>query len=107
MDTTFTQTGGARLGMFNATWPFATLSATPDRLCLSCFGRKYDFPKSSIRSLSKYSGIFSTGLRIQHTESSFPEFVVFWVSLFFSSSGFTKFKGQLESLGYEIRDRDT
>jgi len=104
MTATFSQTGGARLGMFNASWPFATLSATPDALRLSCLGRDYSFPKGSIRSLSRHRGIFSTGLRIEHSDSSFPEFVVFWASLFFWTSGFRKLKAQLESLGYEIRD---
>jgi hypothetical protein len=104
MIATFTHTGGARLGMFNASWPFATLSATPDALRLSCLGRDYNFPKSSIRSLSRHRGIFSTGLRIKHTDSSFPAFVVFWASLFFWTSGFRKLKAQLESLGYEIQD---
>jgi hypothetical protein len=104
MTTTFTQTGGARLGMFNATYPFATLSATPDVLRLSCLGRDYSFRKESIRSLSRHRGIFSTGLRIEHTDPFFPEFVVFWASLFFWTSGFQKLKAQLESLGYEVRD---
>ena len=104
MSETFTQTGGARLGMFNASWPFATLSATPDVLRLTCLGRDYSFPKGSIRSLNRHRGIFSTGLRIEHTDSSFPEFVVFWASLFFWTSGFQKLKTQLQSLGYEIRD---
>lgn len=104
MTTTFTQTGGARLGMFNATYPFATLSATPELLRLSCLGRDYSFPKGSIRRLSRHRGCFSTGLRIEHADSSFPEFVVFWASLFFWTSGFQKLRTQLEGLGYEIRD---
>jgi hypothetical protein len=107
MTATFTQVGGARLGMFNASWPFAKLSATPDQLRLSCLGRNYDFPKTSIRSLSRHSGIFSTGLRIEHTQSSFPEFIVFWSSPIFWSSGFAKLKAELESLGYDIRYGDS
>ena len=68
--------------MFNASWPFATLSATPDLLRLSCLGRDYTFPKDSIRSLSRHRGILSTGLRIEHTDSSGPDFFLldFWVS---------------------------
>ena len=90
--------------MFNASYPFATLSATPELLRLSCLGRDYSFPKSSIRRLSRHRGFFSTGLRIEHADSSFPEFVVFWASLFFWTSGFQKLKTQQENLGYEIRD---
>ena len=104
MTAAFTQKGGARLGMFNASWPFATLSATPDALHLSSLGRDYASPKSSIRRLSSHQGVFSTGLRITHTDSSFPELVVFWASTFFWTSGFQKLKTQLENLGYEVRD---
>jgi hypothetical protein len=104
MTAIFTQTGGARLGMFNASWPFAKLSATPDALSLSCLGSDYSFPKNKTRSLSRHRGIFSTGLRIEHTDSTFPEFMVFWASLFFWTSGFRKLKGHLEIFGYEIRD---
>lgn len=90
--------------MFNASWPFATLSATDEVLRVSVLGRDYSFPKSSIRSLRKHRGIFSTGLHIDHTQPSAPEFIVFWASLFFWTSGFKKLKTGLESLGYEIDD---
>ena len=98
----FTATGGARLDSFNATYPLAKLSADCEKLQILCLGRDYTFPKGSIRRLSRYRGIFSVGLRIEHAESSFPQFIVFWASVVFWSSGFAKFKTQLESLGYEI-----
>lgn len=104
MTATFTQTGGARLGMLNATYPFATLSATPDALRLSCLGRDCCFRKDSIRRLTRHRGVLSTGLRIEHTDSSFPDFVVFWASPFFWTAGFQKLKTELESIGYEIHD---
>jgi hypothetical protein len=104
MTTTFTHSGGARIGIFNATWPFASLSGTPEAIRLSFLGRSYNFPKSNIRRLRRHRGIFSLGLRIEHTDPSFPEFVVFWPSLFFWSSGFQKLKAELEGLGYEIGD---
>jgi hypothetical protein len=102
MNPAFTETGGARLDFFNATCPFATLSGDAQALQLSCLGRCYIFPKSSIRRLSRHRGIFSVGLRIEHAEKSYPQFVVFWASIFFWTSGFRKLKAQLESLGYEI-----
>jgi hypothetical protein len=104
MSTAITQTGGVRLDSFNATWPFATLSATGTELRLSCLGREYLFPRSHIRSLSRYRGIFSVGLQIEHTDPSIPQFVVFWASVFFWTSGFKTLKAHLESLGYKIRD---
>lgn len=89
--------------MFNASYPFATLSVTPDALCLSCLGRDYRFPKGNIRSLSRHQGAISTGLRIEHTDPLAPKFVVFWASVFFWTSGFDKLKTQMEGLGYKVR----
>jgi hypothetical protein len=99
---TFTQTGGARLNNFNASYPFATLSGDSEALHLSCLGREYHFPRSTIRRLRRHRGLFSVGLRIEHTQDSLPEFIVFWASLFFWTSAFQKLRAQLESLGYEI-----
>src|SRR5437868_1776516 len=100
---TFTQTGGARIGeWFNASYPFATLSVNSDALHLSCFGREYHFPRSSIRRLRQHRGLFSVGLQIEHSQESTPEFIVFWTSVFFWTSGFRKLKTRLETLGYEI-----
>jgi hypothetical protein len=99
---TFTQTGGARLGWFNASYPMATLSGDSDALHLSCLGREYHFPRSSIRQLRRHRGLFSVGLRIEHTQDSLPEFIVFWASVFFWTSGFQKLRTQMESLGYDI-----
>lgn len=99
---TFTQTGGARLDYFNASFPFATLSVDSDALHLNCLGRDYHFPRSTIQRLSRYRGLFSVGLRIEHTQESLPEFIVFWTSLFFWTSAFQKLRTKLESLGYTV-----
>jgi hypothetical protein len=101
---THIQTGGARMGVFNASWPFATLSATADVLQLSCLGRDYTFTRNNIQSLRRHRGIFAIGLRIVHTDHAIPVPVVFWASLFFWTSGFQKLKTGLENLGYEVRD---
>jgi hypothetical protein len=103
MNLAFTQTGGAKLDAFNATMPFAELSGSRDALKLSCMGRDYVFPKSSIQTLCRYRGLFSVGLRIVHNEKSLPQFVVFWTSLFFWTRGFSVLCRRLESLGYEVR----
>jgi|SRR5436190_121239 len=94
--------GGARLGWLNASYPMATLSGDSAALHLSCLGHEYHFPRSSIRHLRRHRGLFSVGLRIEHTQDSLPEFIVFWASVFFWTSGFQKLRTQLESLGYDI-----
>jgi hypothetical protein len=97
MTSTFSQTGGARIGLLNATWPFATLSATSDIIRLSCVGREILFAKSDIRCLGKHRALFSTGLCIEHTVAAYPQFVVFW------TFGFEALKSGLEGLGYDVR----
>ena len=78
----YRQTGGARLDLFNASIPFATIAVTPSCITLSCFTKSHVFDRSSVRSLSRYRGLFSTGLRIQHSKKSEPTFVVFWTTSF-------------------------
>jgi hypothetical protein len=100
----FSRTGGVRLDSFNATWPLARLSGNKDSLHLWCpvgvfsLNRLLVFPRSCIRRLSKYRGLFSTGLRIEHTLESFPAFIVFW------DFGFPKLKSELARLGYDVED---
>jgi len=101
---TFTQTGGARLGAFNASYPFAKLSGDAESLWVSCLGREYRFPRSDILRLCKYTGTLSVGVRIEHVQEAAPKLVVFWVSMFFWTAGFQKLKQELERLGYSISD---
>jgi hypothetical protein len=99
---TFKKIGGVRLDNFNATYPFATLSGDSDRLVLRCLGRDYNFPRNRIRRLSRHRGIFSIGLRIEHSQDALPQFVIFWASMFFWTSGFRRLKTALEELGYQV-----
>jgi hypothetical protein len=94
----FTQTGGARLGWGNVSCPFAKLSATEESICLSVFGGRQIFPKSSIRGLSRHGGIFSTGLRIESEQMAHGKKVIFW------TFDFQSLKNALEELGYKIHD---
>ena len=102
--TNLTQTGGARLGNFNASYPFATISGDADALHITCLGRDCHFPRSSILRLSRHEGLFSVGLRIEHTLESMPPLIVFWASPVFWTSGFRKLKGALGDLGYTVFD---
>ena len=77
MTATFIQTGGARLGMFKCKLAIRHPFSHAQLLRLSCLGREYSLPKSSIRRLGRHRGMLSAGLRIEHTDSSLPEFIVF------------------------------
>jgi len=72
-------TGGARIGMANATWPFASLKVTKDRLELNAtiIGNLV-FRPSDIISIEPYSSFMSSGLKINHNVSKYKEKVIFW-----------------------------
>jgi hypothetical protein len=81
----FWQCGGARVGAespiarINLTWPFATLTADADKLVVVLVGFIYfEFRKNSLVRLSRYEGLFSKGLRIEHVARGAPAFIVFW-----------------------------
>lgn len=72
-------TGGSRIGWVNATWPFAKLTVSANRLTLSSLG-SYDFTPSQVVSIERYGSIplVSSGVRINHNRSDYPEKIVFW-----------------------------
>lgn len=99
--TSYSQTGGVRIGAglilaFNASWPLASIHVDEAALSVSCLGRRWVFPKASIRRLSKHRGLFSTGLRIEHTIDGYPEFLAFW------TCQFGHLKEALEERGYAV-----
>jgi hypothetical protein len=101
MTATFAQKGGIRAGeglfsAFNASWPFARLLVTPERIHLSCFSYNYSFPKESIRRLSRHRGLFSVGLRIEHSVPMYPVFLVFW------TFKYQALKKHLQEMGYSV-----
>jgi len=98
MTNNFSQRGGARLGAFNATWPFAKIVVDSGSLKLLVFFKKYHFNKNEIAGLRGYEGIFSIGLLIEHHKKDYPHHIVFW------TFNFTKLKSSIEALGYSIGD---
>src|ERR1043166_9316046 len=75
--------GGFSLGRnawlaINGSWPFAALRISTHELVLDVWWRRYRFPRSSIIRLFVFSRFFSPGLRIEHSVSQYPRFVVFW-----------------------------
>ena len=74
-------TGGARIGMANATWPFATLKVSRNKLELnaSIVGNLV-FQPSNIKSIEPYTQIplIGQGIKINHNVDSYKEKVIFW-----------------------------
>jgi hypothetical protein len=89
--------GGVRIGIFNATDPFARLSADRDTIALRCLF-KFRFPRDKISGLRRYRSFFSSGLQIEHKVPHYPGLFVFW------TFNFDRLKERLEALGYSVRD---
>lgn len=70
--------GGARLGLFTATWPFARLTLDQDLLTLKVFSREYRLKKEEVRGLEYFRGWFSVGVKVVHTTSDMDSHAVFW-----------------------------
>ncbi|MEO9966804.1 MAG: hypothetical protein ABJF11_13485 [Reichenbachiella sp.] len=75
------ETGGARIGMAKATWPFATLTVNQNRLSLnaSVIGN-LTFKSSDIISVETYKAVplLGQGIRIHHRVKNYKEKVIFW-----------------------------
>lgn len=104
-------TGGARIGMANATWPFATLKVTKDKLELnaSIVGNLVFQPKD-ITSIETYTMIplLGQGVKINHRIANYNNKVIFWT--FKDPSTVVnqiKQTGFLENIDSRISDADT
>lgn len=72
-------TGGARIGMANATWPFASLKVSKDRLDLNAtIVGNLVFRPEDVISIEPYSGMMSSGLKINHRVTKYKDKVIFW-----------------------------
>ncbi|HPF31368.1 MAG TPA: hypothetical protein PLO25_03660 [Candidatus Saccharibacteria bacterium] len=75
------KTGGARIGMMNASWPFATLKASKNKLELNVtiFGNLV-FTSQDITSVEPYGSIpfLRKGIKINHKVKSYKSNVIFW-----------------------------
>jgi len=72
-------TGGARIGRAKASWPFATLKVTKDKLELnaSIVGNLV-FKPSDIISIETNSGFLNKGLYLNHKVANYKDKVIFW-----------------------------
>ena len=73
--------GGARIGGVNATWPFATLTATRDSLNLNAtLIGSYSFTPDQVISIEKYTMIpvLGWGIQIRHNVATQPRKIIFW-----------------------------
>jgi len=76
-----TETGGAKIGNANATWPFAKLKVNSNMLNLnaSIIGNLV-FKPSDIVSIVPYSYFLSRGIKINHNVQNYKSEVIFWTT---------------------------
>jgi hypothetical protein len=73
--------GGARIGLMNATWPFARLKVTREQLVLKVvFLGTYVFRPEQVTKVEPYGLIpfAGKGIRIHHQVMGYPEKIIFW-----------------------------
>jgi hypothetical protein len=92
--------GGARIGMFNASWPFARLTLTKDSVLLKVFATEYRLKREEICRFEFFRGWFSSGVMLVHTNSTLDSHVVFW------SLSPQEVLSASQELGFEIRDKE-
>jgi hypothetical protein len=85
----YLQVGGVRIGKsfwfsFNLTYPFAELEICNEGITLRIkaffYRREYKFKRDEIKEIIESKGLFSRGIRIIHTNKSYPIFVLFWAT---------------------------
>lgn len=105
----YVETGGLRWGAshwkaWNASWPFARLLVSPERLEITVgvwrFCRKFEFSRSEIRALRRKRGMSTTGVRVEHAKSGYPPYILFW------TFNFASLRRQLEERGYIFAEED-
>jgi hypothetical protein len=69
--------GASYYDAINASWPFAKLCIEKEFIAISSPLGNPRFSRAQITKLSKYSGFFSKGLKIEHSADQ-PPFIVFW-----------------------------
>ena len=89
--------GASYYNAINATWPFAKLRIEKESIVISSPIGNPKFARAQITKLSKYSGFFSKGLKIDHSANQ-PPFIVFW------SFDLLAVKRCLEENGYEFSE---
>lgn len=101
MDDVYTETGGAVIGLWYLSFPFASLTVTSEQISLAVltifFGKeKYLMARDQIRAITKFRGIFSSGVHFSVKDATTPEPLVFW------TFGYSNLKKKLESHGYTV-----
>lgn len=104
----YVETGGLRWGPSfwngaNATWPFARIRVSPDRLritvtVLGFWKESFEFERVEVRQLRRKRGLFSVGIVVEHVKPAYPPFILFWTFRYKALSR------ELRRLGYTVTE---
>jgi hypothetical protein len=104
----YVETGGLRWGQdfgraANASWPFATVRISQERVRLRMkFWRvwdlTFDLEKAELLAVRRRRGLFSVGVQFEHRKGGYPPFLLFWT---FRQKALFR---ELRRLGYNIVD---
>lgn len=77
--TTHKQRGGSQIGWVNASWPLASIDVSPGKVTIRSMGQ-YEFVPSEVTAVEEVGSLpfFTTGIRIHHHKSQYPERVIFY-----------------------------
>jgi hypothetical protein len=97
----YKERGGLRIGSSywfssNYTWPFAKISASKEKLILTCLLNSIELKRDEVLYIERYKGFFSQGIRIYHKKIKHP-FIIFW------SLSVNNLINKLKDKGYKIK----
>ena len=77
--TEFKEVGGARIGIWNVSWPLASLTVRKDsiQLYVVLFG-SMTLKQGDVISIQTCSGFLNSGIRINHRVSGHNKNIIFW-----------------------------
>ncbi|WP_268225815.1 hypothetical protein [Sinomicrobium oceani] len=95
-----TKIGGVRIGIMNATWPFARLIVDSRELKLITIMGKYVFRKEDIIEIKNvtYIPIIAQGIKIEHKIPRYNKLIIFWIL-----SNPQKFMEGIKQKGFMVR----
>jgi hypothetical protein len=104
----YVETGGLRWGQTswmaaNATWPFANMWVSSDRLRLTVdvwgiWKKSFEFERVEVSQIRGKPGLFSVGVIVEHEKAGYPPFILFW------TFRYKTLCAELRSRGYRVTE---
>ena len=106
----YVEIGGLRWGQSfvrsaNVSWPFAKILISPERVHVTMkFWKIWDlvfnFERNELQAIRKVRGFFNVGAQLEHRNTEYPPFILFWT---FRQKALL---GEFRRMGYEVPDSE-